>query len=404
MRILWLSYYYLPHVGGGTWATYYLSRTLARRGHEIQLVVPNVTFSLSVPPSVAEGMERTNPSGFQRVPRFPIPRVLGPFVAIVPMFFAGLKYGRGVDIIISQFHPHHLLTPAAVFLGKVLRIPVIIRADDVFREMGVENPSFRVRLFKIVNSFNEFFIRYANVFLIPDSQCQRILLSRIRGTCPNCQIGLSNNGVDLDLFNDLPSKKEARDSLKIRSDEKALLFIGRFSGAEYGIDILLKAFSIVRQERSDVLLFLIGDTLPLRLRVLVDSLGIRSGVKVFGPMLHTDVAKFIVAADVCVGPLLATQTSPLKIMEYMVCRKPIVTGRGSVNASLNPATNFSVVDPEPVAVSEALLRILKDTDYAESLVSNSLKAVSALNWERVAVDLEKVLSDTVEQYHERLAV
>jgi len=404
MRILWLSYYYLPHVGGGTWVPYYLSKILASRGHKIQLIVPNVFFGLAVPLSVAKRMERSNPSQVSRVSRVPIPRVLGPLVAIFPMFFAGLKYGREADVIVSQFHPHHLLTPAAVLLAKILRIPLVIRACDIYKEMVVTKPGIGARLSKIVNLVNEFFIRYANVFLVPDLNDKKILLSRIRGTCPNCYVGLNNNGVDLDSFRDLPTKEEARNALKIDGNQKILLFIGRFSGAEYGIAILLKAFPIVRQERSDAVLFLIGDELPSALQVLVDSLGIRDSVRVYGPMLHTDVVKFIVAADVCVGPLMATQANPLKIMEYMICRKPIVTGRNSINASLSPATNFFVVDPEPVAVSEVLLRVLNDTDYAESLVSNALKTVNKFSWERVAVDLGRVLSDTVEHYHERLAV
>lgn len=403
MRILWLAYYYLPHVGGGTWSTYHLSKALANRGHKVRLIVPNVSYGLSVSASVAKSMERCNSSQVHRVSRFPIPRVLGPLLAVVPMFFAGLKNGKESDVIFSQFHPHHLVTPVAVFLGRILKVPVVMRACDVYGKIRVKNPSLEFRASKIVNYVNEFFIRYANVFLVADFVAKEILLSRIQGRCPNCHVGLSNNGLDSDLFDELPSKKEARGFLGIGNDEKIILFVGRFSGAEYGMDILLKAFSTVLHEQSDVLLFLVGDKLPLRLQFLVDSLGIRDKVRVYEPIPQTDVVKFIVAADVCVGPLMATQAMPLKIMEYMACGKPIVTGRNSIIADLSPELNFLVVYPEPSAVSEGLLKVLKDTDYAESSVSNALKTVERFSWRRIALDLDRMLSDTVKQYHQDLS-
>lgn len=403
MRILWLSYYYLPHVGGGTWSTYHLSKALASKGHKVRLIVPNVSYGLSVSASVANSMERCNSSQVHRVSRFPFPRVLGPFLAIIPMFFAGLKNGRESDVIVSQFHPHHLVAPVAVFLGRILKVPVVIRACDIYREMGVKNPGLEVRVSKIVNYVNESFIRYADVFLVADLSAKEMLLSRIRGRCPNCHVDLSNNGFDSDMFDELPSKKEARGLLGIRSDKKIMLFIGRFSGAEYGMDILLKAFSAVLHEQSDALLFLVGDELPLRLQVLVDSLGIRDKVRVLGPVAQTDLVKFIIAADVCVGPLMATQAMPLKILDYMACGKPIVTGRNSISADLSPELNFLVVRPEHGAVSEALMRVLKDTEYAESLGSKALKTVGKFTWRRTALDLDRVLSNTVKQHHDGMS-
>jgi glycosyltransferase involved in cell wall biosynthesis len=277
-----------------------------------------------------------------------------------------------------------------------------MRACDVYREMGVKSPSLEVRVSKIVNYVNESFIRYVNLLLIPNLLGKELLLSRIRRRCPNCHVDLSNNGFDSDLFNELPSKKEARGFLGIGNAEKIMLFVGRFSGAEYGMDILLKAFSGVLHEQSDALLFLVGDELPLRLQVLVDSSGIHDKIRVYGPVAQTDLVKFIAAADVCVGPLMATQAMPLKIMEYMACGKPIVTGRNSISAELNPELNFLVVDAEPDKVSHALLRVLKDTDYAESLGCSASRAVSNFSWKRIANSLEKDLFKIVKTNSEMM--
>ena len=174
IRILWLSYYYLPHVGGGTWGAYRLSKELSSRGHNIQLIVPNVKHSLSISKDSAEKLSRNNSASVHNTPFLLFPKKLGPLFSIFYVFFAALNYGKHVDVILSQFHPHHLLCPIAVLLGKILRKPVVFRANDVYHEMGL---GFIV---KFINTFNERFIKYAKAFLVVCSEHKGFLLSRFR--------------------------------------------------------------------------------------------------------------------------------------------------------------------------------------------------------------------------------
>ncbi|MFA5897113.1 MAG: hypothetical protein WC985_09475, partial [Thermoplasmata archaeon] len=47
MRILVATYYYLPHVGGGTWYFYHVAWRLARSGHDVRLFAPRIRFRMA---------------------------------------------------------------------------------------------------------------------------------------------------------------------------------------------------------------------------------------------------------------------------------------------------------------------------------------------------------------------
>jgi len=398
-RILFFSHYFLPHVGAATWSTYYLSLSLSRRGHKIDLIVPNTQYALSVDDRTAKVLEKEIPIKLHRTPILRIPGKLAPFLSAFFLFFEGLRVGRGADVIVCQFHPHHFVFVAALLVSKIFRVPVVARANDIHREMGRKNLGFMERLINVANTFSEYFVKYAQAFLVVDSEGMEILLSRLGKSASNCYIGLSRNGVALSTFKDAPNKEEARKLLGIDTGDKILLFVGRFSGEEYGIEVLLEAMPNILTRVPNSILILVGDKMTLHQQKLVNSLKISKNIRVYDPQRHKQIIKFVVAADLCIGPLMPTLAIPQKVLEYAACGKPVVTGTGSVSVDLNPTFNFLVVPPEPEALSEAFSRVLKDGDYAKLLGSNAKKTVSRFSWERVARDLEGVISQAVKHYN-----
>jgi glycosyltransferase involved in cell wall biosynthesis len=390
MRILWLSYYYLPHVGGGTWPSYYLSQVLSNRGHTVELIVPNVNFTLSISPELSKNVESKNLSKVYRVPSFPLPRMLAPVLCFFPIFLQGLKRGKNSDVIVCQFHPHHLVTFTAVLLGRILNRPVVARACDVYRNMGSSSNSSMERFVRVLNVFNESLIKRLSVFLICCSEYKEILLARNKSYYDKIQLLV--NGFDLTDFHNLPSKDDVRKSLGLTSENKMILFVGRFSGEEYGAKVLLKAFALLLQKAPGAVLFLVGDVLSNDLLKLIDSLGITESVKVYGAMPHKDILQFIVGSDVCIGPLMATQTIPLKVLEYMVLNKPVVSGNGSISKDLNPETNFILCSPMPEEISEAIWKALCDQRLNKSY-GNSVP--EKFSWQTVSEEMEQILSSVV---------
>lgn len=394
-KILFFSYYFLPNVGGGSWSTYYLSLSLSRQGHKINLIVPNVQYALSIDDRIAKILEKKIHVTLHRTPILSIPRKLAPLLSTFFLFFKGLSVGRDSDIIVCQFHPHHFVFVVGLLVGRIFRIPVVARADDIYREMGRRNLGFMDRLIKVVNVFNEHFVKYAKAFLVVNSENKEILVSRLGKNASNCHIGLSYNGVNLSMFKDAPNKEQARKSLGIELRKKVLLFVGRFSGEEYGIEVLLKAMPNILTKVPNSILILVGDEMTSNQQELVNSLGISKHIKIYGPVPNKEVVKFIVAADVCIGPLMPTSTIPLKVLEYMACGKPVVTGIKSISEDLNPNFNFLVVPPEPKSVAEAMIKVLQNEEYARRLGSNARNLVKKFDWDRISKNLEKILISLV---------
>lgn len=267
--------------------------------------------------------------------------------------------------------------------------------------MGSETFSVTRLSTEVTNAFNESLIKYVQLFLVSCIDHKKILDARISKKRSANKIFTTSNGFDASDFSMLPTKADARKSLGVMPNEKILLFIGRFSGEEYGAKVLLEAFSILLREEPNAVLFLVGDKLPLSLQSFFNSLGIDKKTRIYGSIPHREIPKYIVASDVCIGPIMPTIAMPLKILEYMACGKPIVTGKGSVCVDLNPQLNFVESLPQPADLSQALLKVIRDPILAETLSSRVKELSGKLSWQNVAENLEALLKETAKIYSAR---
>lgn len=385
----------MPHVGGGTWSTYFLSQTLASKGHKITIVAPNVKFPLSVSSGYSNQLQSKNRSLLKKTAGLLFPRELGAFLSVFPMFISGLRYGKKAQVIVTQFHPNHFSVPTAFLLSKILKRPLVIRANDIMRDMHDRSKSKHFGLFyyliAAMNSINELVAVHSDLFFVVCTENEIIFKYRMNRKHPNFPVLLSPNGFDAFDIQNRSSRSAARLCLGIKESEHVLLFVGRFSGEEYGTDILLKAFSLLIDQRSNSRLFLVGDSLPQHLQLLAVSLGIEKKIRTVLSIPHKQVMDYVVASDICIGPILPTLAIPLKVLEYMACGKPIVTGKGSVSQDLSPSFNFVESEPDPEALSQAFLRIIDDPNFANTLSMRAKLLSERFSWQSIANNLEGLM-------------
>lgn len=393
MRILWLSYYYLPHIGGGTWPNYYFSKLLSEKGHVVDLVTPNVKFGLSIPNDISEKISSDNPTKVYRTPLLLLPTLLGPIFSLLPVFIEGLRRGKNADVIVCQYHPHHFIPIVGIVLGRLLKRPVVARACDIYRNMG-SNGGFVGSFVKVFNEFNESNIPRFSLFSVCCSDNRKILLNR-RPQCSKNVI-LLYNGFNAKNFENLPSKAQVRKSLGLLPDDKMIVFVGRFSGDEYGTEVLLKAFSLLVITCPTAVLFLIGDTLSSKLSEAIDTLGLTNSIRVFGAIPQDQVAKFIVGADVCIGPLMPTHAIPLKVIEYIACNKPVVTGKGSVSEDLADEKRIVAINPTPHEIFAAISKALLTEESQNEAIS--IYVLERFSWQSLSIELERILVNAVKCY------
>ena len=389
MRILYLVYYYFPRVSAATWSTFAITKRLAKK-NDVTLLAPNISFNLTLNGNTVAKYEAQNHATVVRTPRLRIPLKLASFLSPFFLLLRGIERGRGADIVVCQFQPNHFTFLTGLMIGKILGLPVVARANDIYREMDVPGMgslySLNEARKRMYNALSEAFIGYADAFLVVCEENRDVLESR-RGRLNN--VGLSYNGVDLEEIR-LPEKSQSRKRLGINLDAKIILFIGRSSGPEYRIEALIEAFMLIKKSEPEATLLLVGDEPPPSLR---GNPCLTSGsIRVKGAASRDEIKLYLSAADVCVGPLGRTRAIPLKVLEYMAAGRPVVTGVDSVSKEVAvDGFNCICVEPDREHVAGGILKALRDDKYRNKIVENARKTATKFSWDSIVGELEDTL-------------
>ena len=168
---------------------------------------------------------------------------------------------------------------------------------------------------------------------------------------------IANMGVDLDRFR-IADRGDARLRLGLPGGP-LVIAVGGLTERKNPLR-LLQAFAIVRRERPEARLALIGDG-PLRgaVRAGVHRLGLDGAVDLPGAVPHRDVAAWMASCDVLALPSLV---EPLGVvaLEAMASGRPVAATRtGGVAEVVGRAG--TLVDPsDPRSIASGILRLLAD--------------------------------------------
>lgn len=392
MRILIETYYYLPHIGGGTWYFYHVARRLARRGHDVTLLAPRVQFRMANEDVVDPPEPRLVVEHLSRVR---LPLWCSAFAGLLLFRPRFLQRARRSDVLLGQFHPHHSVAFAGVVLGKVLGRPVVVRVEDYRRWMFGDALDARSRfeflLAGPMNALNEWAARHASALLVVDTFAAAYFGGNQR---LGARLIVSPNGVDLAAVERSRDRAALREELRLPNDAPVIAFVGRYSGAEYRVDLLLDAFGIVVKSRPDAVLLLVGDSLSPGLRTRFHGLLGAGSVRELGPVPQNHALAVTALADVAVGPLGPTRTTPLKVVEALVQGTPVVVGSQSVGPELTAfGPMVHVVESDPGALAESLLSLL---DSPRPPSSDALRSrMRDYDWDTIATGVESELSRLV---------
>jgi len=159
-----------------------------------------------------------------------------------------------------------------------------------------------------------------------------------------------------------------------------------------GVDTVIKALPKVLEAVPNTVYLIVGDG-PLRgeLEQLAEASGVRDHVFFAGAVDHLsdDLPRYYRACDVFV---MVSRPFPqgrelerfgMAYLEAGACGKPVVAGRGGgVEEAVQDGVTGILVDPlDPEALSNAIVRILKDRELAKRLGENGRKrAMKQPDW------------------------
>jgi phosphatidylinositol alpha-1,6-mannosyltransferase len=279
-----------------------------------------------------------------------------------------LKIRQGDFILCGQ--AHHSLLMAAWVISKITKMPfgVFVYGLDLLRPQSSKQRGI----------FNWLLSSADVVFAISQQTAELasqlgVLEDRIRVIHPII------NPSELQIK--VPPRK-LKEIYKIQ-DKKLILSVGRLVERK-GFDTLLKALPLIVQRVPKIHYLIVGGgPFEEELRALVSNLGLSRYVTFAGPKLHSEVASFYAACDIFA---MISREIPEKgdlegfgivFIEANYFGKPVVGGRsgGVIDAIIDGQTGLLVNPSDPAQVTDALIRLLTEPEFAQRLGENGKKRV-----------------------------
>jgi len=250
---------------------------------------------------------------------------------------------KSIDIVVNEISYRtirYVQTPFKRFMDAffiVCQLVLLYRKErfDILHCHGVDQMYFGVLFKKFLPS----------VALVGMFRNDRMLKSgkrrirRLRASLPAMDKIISINPVITDILSteqpmhaekivEIPlgiDRKYYESVTSVSKDEgKYIISLGRLTGNK-GLDILIKAFSVVQQKHSQIFLYIVGTGKELhRLKALARSLNIEDKVRFLGVKIGEEKIGLIKSAELFVFTSSAGEGLPGVLLEALVCRKIVV--------------------------------------------------------------------------------
>jgi len=212
---------------------------------------------------------------------------------------------------------------------------------------------------------------------------------RDRFGVPEDKISIISRWVDLDKFNFT--------DYKTRKESSYIVSLGRISPSK-GYEHLIKGFKKVVRFNPYLKLKIVGSADKSKqrylghLKTLVNRFSLNYNVEFVG--FTQDVEGILARARILVAPSVIEESFGRVVIEAFACGVPVVaTAVGGFKEIIEDGKNGLLVEPEDSsAISEGILKILEDSNFAEKLVKQAREKVER------KYTMEECLLETEEVY------
>lgn len=374
---------------------YQRSAHLAKKpGNEVEVVAPIPYFprrlkirrwqtAAALPHIEKIGTLTVHHPRYLLLPKISMPfHALSMFLGCLPEVCRINRRGR-IDCIDAHFvYPDGL---AAVLLGKMLRIPVIVSARG--SDINVY-PSYR-----LIRPMICWTLRQASA-LIAVSAALKSEMAAL-GVDEN-KIRVVPNGVDSERFHN-SNREEARKRLSLPLNGQLIVSVGALIPLK-GHELLIRAFSRIATERGNARLCILGEG-PNRseLEQLIAKLGLEGRIQLRGKRPNEELPLWFNAADM--SCLASTREGwPNVITESLACGTPVVATRvGGIPEILHSPELGVLTEQSEESLAAGLEQALsKKWDRRE--IS---RVTRERTWETVAREVEAIILEQIEKHQSR---
>jgi len=201
-------------------------------------------------------------------------------------------------------------------------------------------------------------------------------------------------GVDISRFYPIPPD-EAKEYIGVLPCQKVVLFVGRIEPLK-GIDTLMKAIALLREQGVIVCLAIIGGDPELnssvdtdemsRLRAMREDIGLNDLVAFLGKRAQDSLPYYYSAAEAVVVPS-HYESFGMVALEAMSCGTPVVASQVGGLAFLvkDGKTGFTVPVDNPDLLANKLSLLIRDPRLRQEMSKSAIEEAQAYSWDKIAI-------------------
>lgn len=194
------------------------------------------------------------------------------------------------------------------------------------------------------------------------------------------------NGIDYRRFADAAPLSELSDGLT------NILFVGR-KDERKGLRYLVKAFAILRRQRADLRLVIVGPGKPDReCASLLDGIAAEhpGSVVVTGVVSGEDLPRYYASADVFCSPATGGESFGIVLLEAMAAGAPVVASDidGYRDVVKHEGNGLLVGAGDVDAIASATALLADDKELATHLSEGGRRTAWQYRWDQVASEVE----------------
>jgi glycosyltransferase involved in cell wall biosynthesis len=304
----------------------------------------------------------------------------GVFFAVAAVLSAVLHARRRFDVVQVNSMPDSLVFSAIV--PRLLGARVLLDLHECMPEfyavkfgVGLRHPAVR-----LVAWLEQAAIRFADGVITCTEQMRQAFVSR--GAPPD-KIEVVLNSANEDEFD--PARQP---SVRSEPEEFRLICHGTVERI-FGIDVIVRAVALLRDELPGLRLAVVGEgsTLP-EVRSLVEELGVSDRVQFSGRFVPLDdLVQAIASADAGIVALrrdiFRDLTHSNKMFDYITMRKPAIVSRTrSVEAYFDESCFQMFIPGDEHDLARAIRELHADPGLRDRLVSRAAEVNQPYRWPR----------------------
>src|SRR5262249_15850906 len=109
-----------------------------------------------------------------------------------------------------------------------------------------------------------------------------------------------------------------------------------------------------------------------------------------------DLPSYLALADVCVVPRPECPGHPVKLLNYMLAGKPVVSFAGGAKGGRHLHDAFIVPDHDFEALGRGMVKLLNDRALASELAGNARATVLAeFDWRQICRKIERIYDQLI---------